>query len=177
LVVATGGLSIPQIGATGFGYALAGQFGLKRVALRPGLVPLTFAQPEKDLFAALSGVAIEATVTCGKHSFTENVLFTHRGLSGPAILQISSAWREGESIFVDLFPRVSMQEALSGRTVSPGNWPRWRPRTGASSRRCAARSIPPMNRYTSARGRNRSLLARLNSGSWYGGDLAGSHAH
>ena len=113
LVVASGGLSIPQIGATGFGYAVAEQFGLKRVARRPGLVPLTFAKDEQALFESLSGVALEATVTCGGSSFTENVLFTHRGLSGPAILQVSSAWREGEAITVDLFPRVSMLELLA----------------------------------------------------------------
>ncbi len=112
LVVATGGLSIPQIGATGFGYNLAEQFGLKRVALRPGLVPLTFSAGDQSLFESLSGVAIEAAVSCGGSSFTENVLFTHRGLSGPAILQISNAWHEGQPITVDLFPRVSMSEIL-----------------------------------------------------------------
>ena len=113
LVVATGGLSIPQIGATEFGYAVAAQFGMKRVALRPGLVPLTFAAEGQALFASLSGVALEATVSCGGSVFTENVLFTHRGLSGPAILQISNAWREGEALTVDIFPRCSMVDVLS----------------------------------------------------------------
>ena len=119
LVVATGGLSIPQIGATGFGYKVAEQFAIKRVALRPGLVPLTFAKDEQARFESLSGVAIEATVSRGSSSFTENVLFTHRGLSGPAILQISNAWREGEAITVDLFPRVDMREVLAGAHGQP----------------------------------------------------------
>ncbi|MBA4181653.1 MAG: aminoacetone oxidase family FAD-binding enzyme [Anaerolinea sp.] len=119
LVVATGGLSIPQIGATGFGYRVAEQFGMKRVSLRPGLVSLTFGHDEKALFESLSGVAVEATVACGKSRFTENILFTHRGLSGPAILQISNVWREGEAITVDLFPRVSMLEVLRAAHAQP----------------------------------------------------------
>jgi predicted Rossmann fold flavoprotein len=113
LVVATGGLSFPQVGATAFGYKVAEQFDLKRVSLRPGLVPLTLDGHEQALFASLSGVAIDATVSCGAASFTENVLFTHRGLSGPAILQISNAWRAGEVISIDLFPHVSMADILT----------------------------------------------------------------
>ncbi|MGK2965679.1 MAG: NAD(P)/FAD-dependent oxidoreductase, partial [Tepidiformaceae bacterium] len=112
LVIASGGLSIPKIGATGFGYRVAEQFGLRRVAVRPGLVPLTFSREEHLFFERLSGVAVEATVSCEGISFTENVLFTHRGLSGPAILQVSSAWREGRPIFVDLLPRESALEVL-----------------------------------------------------------------
>ncbi len=112
LVVATGGLSIPQLGASGFGYQLAQQFGLKRVEVRPGLVPLTFSPAEHELFANLSGVAIEATVGAAGLSFTENVLFTHRGLRGPAILQASSCWRDGESITLDLLPRGSALDVL-----------------------------------------------------------------
>lgn len=119
LVVATGGLSIPQMGATGFGYKVAKQFDIKRVALRPGLVPLTFSQDEQAQFESLTGIAIEATVSCVNSSFTENVLFTHRGLSGPAILQVSNAWREGEAITVDLFPRVSLPEILAARHDQP----------------------------------------------------------
>ncbi len=119
LVVATGGLSIPQIGATGFGYKIAEQFGLKRAALRPGLVPLTFPPEEQARFATLSGVAIEATVSCGGSAFTENVLFTHRAVSGPAILQISSAWREGEAITLDLFPRLSIHDVLEAARSTP----------------------------------------------------------
>jgi predicted Rossmann fold flavoprotein len=113
LVVATGGLSIPQIGATDFGYKVAKQFAIKRVALRPGLVPLTFSQDEQALFESLNGVAVEATVSCGDSSFTENILFTHRGLSGPATLQVSNAWHEGEDITIDLFPQVTISEILA----------------------------------------------------------------
>ena len=119
LVVATGGLSIPQIGATSFGYEVAKQFAIKRVALRPGLVPLTLSPDEQARFESLTGVAIEATVSCGKSSFTENVLFTHRGLSGPAILQISNAWHEGEAITVDLLPRISISEILASAHDQP----------------------------------------------------------
>jgi len=119
LVVATGGLSIPQIGATNFGYRIAEQFGIKRVALRPGLVPLTFSRDDQARFESLSGVALEATVSCGKSSFTESVLFTHRGLSGPAILQISNAWREGDAITVDLLPRVSIREVFAAAHDQP----------------------------------------------------------
>ncbi len=113
LVIATGGLSIPQLGATAFGYKIAKQFGIKRVALRPGLVPLTFSKEQLQFFQALSGVSLEATVRCGENAFTENILFTHRGLSGPAVLQVSSCWSEGEPILVDLFPHVSMAKVLA----------------------------------------------------------------
>lgn len=112
LVIATGGLSIPQLGASGFGYDVAKQFGLKRVDVRPGLVPLTFSGAEKAFFERLSGVSVEARVSCGPESFTENVLFTHRGLSGPAILQISSCWPAGKPITVDLAPRMAMLDVL-----------------------------------------------------------------
>lgn len=104
LVVATGGLSIPKIGATKFGYDVARQFGLNVVPTRPGLVPLTF---QADLLArckALAGLSVDATVRCGNAVFSEGLLFTHRGLSGPSILQISSYWHEGEDIEIDLAP-------------------------------------------------------------------------
>src|SRR5438132_1514189 len=101
LVVATGGLSIPKIGATDFGYRIARQFGLKVVETRPGLVPLTLAGPEGESLRELSGVSLEAEVSSGRASFRENILFTHRGLSGPAILQISSYWKRGEPIVID----------------------------------------------------------------------------
>ena len=153
LVVATGGLSIPQIGATGFGYKVAEQFAIKRVALRPGLVPLTFSQDERALFESLSGVAIEATVSCGSSSFTENVLFTHRGLSGPAILQISNAWREGEAIIVDLFPRVSMREVLADAHDQPRELStvlsEHAPRRFVQAWCAAYAPSQPMNRYSS----------------------------
>jgi predicted Rossmann fold flavoprotein len=99
LVMATGGLSIPKIGATDFGYRVAKQFGLRLVPQRPALVPLLFDEP-KELHT-LHGVAFEADVRCGKTRFRENVLFTHRGLSGPAILQISSYWKKGDTVTIE----------------------------------------------------------------------------
>ena len=99
LVVATGGLSIPKLGATDFGYRVAKQFGLRVTTVRPGLVPLLFEEP-KELHA-LHGVSFEAEVRCGRTSFRESVLFTHRGLSGPAILQISSYWKPGDAVVIE----------------------------------------------------------------------------
>jgi len=99
LVIATGGLSIPKLGATDFGYRIAKQFGLRMTTTRPGLVPLTFDEP-KELHA-LHGVSFEAEVRCGRTRFREKVLFTHRGLSGPAILQISSYWKPGEIVTIE----------------------------------------------------------------------------
>jgi predicted Rossmann fold flavoprotein len=100
LIVATGGLSIPKLGATGFGYDLARQFGLKVEQPYPALVPLTFERP----WTGLSGVSTEVIATAGKQRFREKMLFTHRGLSGPAILQASSYWREGQPLLIDLLP-------------------------------------------------------------------------
>ena len=104
LVIATGGLSIPKIGATPFGYKVAEQFGVPMTKLKPGLVPLTFHPEEWVPYAELSGASLEAVVSFGKHSFRENLLFTHRGLSGPAILQISSYWEPGKPLSIDLLP-------------------------------------------------------------------------
>lgn len=104
VVVATGGKSIPKMGATGFGMNLAGQFGLPIVDTRPGLVPLTFAEQELAHLRPLAGVSVPARVSHGKTAFEEPVLMTHRGLSGPAILQISNYWREGDAIEIDLTP-------------------------------------------------------------------------
>ena len=112
LVIATGGPSIPKMGASRFAYGVANQFGLKVVEPRPGLVPLTF---ERDLLARLSrlsGVSLDAAVTHRKTRFEEALLFTHRGLSGPVILQISSYWREGDAITVDLLPGQDAFEIL-----------------------------------------------------------------
>lgn len=103
LVIATGGLSIPKMGATGFGYDVARQFGLKVKQTIPALVPLTL---EENI--NLSGVAVDAIVTCGKISFREAILFTHRGLSGPAILQVSSYWKKGEKIVINLLPEIDV---------------------------------------------------------------------
>ena len=102
LVIATGGPSIPKMGATGFGYEIARQFGLKVINPRPGLVPLTFDATTMAALAGLTGVSLDATVRLDKIAFTEALLFTHRGLSGPVILQISSYWRDGDKIVINL---------------------------------------------------------------------------
>ena len=115
LVLATGGPSIPKMGATGFAYQVAKRFGLKVTETRPALVPL---KVEADLLAfcqQLAGVAVDAIASCGRQSFRENILFTHRGLSGPAILQISSYWREGQAITLDLTPGLDALEFLKAR--------------------------------------------------------------
>ncbi len=108
LVIATGGLSIPKMGATGFGYDVARQFGLKVKQTIPALVPLTLEENILCETKNLSGVAVDAIVSCGKISFREAILFTHRGLSGPAILQISSYWKRGEKIVINLLPEVDV---------------------------------------------------------------------
>jgi hypothetical protein len=117
VVVATGGLSIPKIGATDFGYRLAKQFGLRLVEPRPGLVPLTFDGDAWAPYADLSGLALPVEISTGdkKHqaAFSEDLLFTHRGLSGPAVLQISSYWREGMPIRVNLAPGSNLPDALA----------------------------------------------------------------
>jgi len=110
LVIATGGLSIPKIGATPFGYKIAEQFGIPMTKIGPGLVPLTFHPEEWAAYAELSGVSLEAAVSFGKYSFRENLLFTHRGLSGPAILQISSYWEQGKPLSIDLLPGHDLHE-------------------------------------------------------------------
>ena len=116
LVIATGGLSIPAIGATDFGHRIARQFGLKIVEPRPALVPLTFAQDAWAPFVQLAGVSVEVEIATGKGRtagrFIEDLLFTHRGLSGPAVLQISSYWNPGEPIVINLVPGVAVEESL-----------------------------------------------------------------
>ncbi len=104
LVVASGGLSIPSLGGSGFAYQLAEQFGLNLLPTRAGLVPFTFSGATKALCRALSGLSCEAIVYCRETSFREDLLFTHRGLSGPAVLQASSYWHTGETIRVNLLP-------------------------------------------------------------------------
>jgi hypothetical protein len=104
LVIATGGLSVPTMGATGFGYEVARQFGHNVVATRAGLVPFIITDELNELCNELSGTALEAVVSCNGQSFRENILFTHRGLSGPAILQISSFWKLGDGVEIDLLP-------------------------------------------------------------------------
>ena len=120
LVVATGGKSIPKIGATGFGYQVAAQFDLPVIEPRPALVPLTFEGAVKDMAKGLAGVSVEAIVSSGKASFREGFLFTHRGLSGPSILQISSYWREGKTIEVNLCPDQDVYTLLRARRQAYG---------------------------------------------------------
>jgi predicted Rossmann fold flavoprotein len=112
LVVASGGLSIPKMGASGFGYQLARQFGHTVHDTRAGLVPLTFSGAFHEMTGRLSGVSAPATVSAGDASFSEDILFTHRGMSGPAILQVSSYWSPGNEIVVDLLPRRDAVEFL-----------------------------------------------------------------
>ena len=122
IVVATGGLSIPKIGATDFGYRLAQQFGVRMVTPRPALVPLTFDSEAWAPYAHLSGLALPVQIEVGakktKTAFLEDLLFTHRGLSGPAVLQISSYWREGTPIRLNLAPQVDLSPALSRAKAS-----------------------------------------------------------
>ncbi|WP_297486099.1 NAD(P)/FAD-dependent oxidoreductase [Photobacterium piscicola] len=113
LVVATGGLSMPKLGATPFGYQIAAQFGLKMVPTTAGLVPFTLHKQDKDAFEELSGIAVPAVITTEDGtSFKENLLFTHRGLSGPVVLQISSYWLPGQKVSIDLLPTLNLAETL-----------------------------------------------------------------
>lgn len=112
LVIATGGKSIPKMGATGFAYEVAAQFGVPVTETRPALVPLTFEIGLLEKLKPLAGVAVDTRVSSGKTRFEEAMLFTHRGISGPAILQISSYWREGGEIEIDMAPGLDVFEAL-----------------------------------------------------------------
>lgn len=112
LVVATGGLSIPKMGATDFGHRLAKQFNLRVTPLHPALVPLTLPPRERETLATLSGVAVPAVASCAGAEFEENLLVTHKGLSGPAVLQISSYWTPGEEVIFRLLPGVAVDELL-----------------------------------------------------------------
>ncbi len=113
LVIATGGLSIPKMGATPFGYKIAEQFNIKVWPTSAGLVPFTLHKHDKDTLSDLSGIAIDSVVNTKNMSFRENILFTHRGLSGPAILQISSYWSAGEAIEINLLPDIDLLEELT----------------------------------------------------------------
>ena len=115
LVISTGGLSYPKIGASGIGYMIAEQFNLKVTGLRPALVPFVFSEKDLKIFGELSGISIDTAIKCNKMEFRGNILFTHRGLSGPAILQISSYWKEGDSIVIDLLPGIDMYEIFIER--------------------------------------------------------------
>lgn len=131
LVVATGGLSIPKMGATDFGHRLARQFGLKVTEMRPALVPFTLAEGDRKILSPLSGISVDALAKFGKRQFRENILVTHQGLSGPAILQISSYWKPGEAIEIDLLPEADAEALLTSerdsgkelKTVLSQIWP------------------------------------------------------
>ncbi|MBT3881502.1 MAG: NAD(P)/FAD-dependent oxidoreductase [Candidatus Scalindua sp.] len=112
LVIATGGLSMPTIGATGFGYEVAEQFGLKVQSRQPGLVPLTFSNDDLENYSDLSGISIDVDVSCNGQSFREALLFTHKGVSGPAVLQISNYWQPGEEVVINLLPNINLTETI-----------------------------------------------------------------
>jgi predicted Rossmann fold flavoprotein len=133
LVIASGSRSIPKMGATGFGHQIADQFGLSVTALRAGLVPFRLTGGEQEHLKALAGVSLDVSISCSGHAFREQMLFTHRGISGPAVLQISSYWGEGESISIDLLPGVDVLSWLI----------RMRPdRPGAALRTVLAERLP-----------------------------------
>ncbi|WP_343858927.1 NAD(P)/FAD-dependent oxidoreductase [Aliiglaciecola litoralis] len=120
LVIATGGLSMPKLGASPFGYKVAEQFGLSVKPTRAGLVPFTLHEQDKSVLADLSGISLDARASCNDTNFNENILFTHRGLSGPAVLQISSFWHPGQAVEFDLFPHGDLhQELTSAQVQSP----------------------------------------------------------
>lgn len=118
LIIATGGLSIPQMGATDFGYRIARQFGLRLVQPRPALVPFTLGEADRNILKPLSGVSIDALVSLNNQAFRENILVTHQGLSGPAILQISSYWQPGSALRIDLLPDIRAAEVLTAARTS-----------------------------------------------------------
>ncbi len=120
LVLATGGKSIPKMGATGLAYQIAAQWGHRITETRPALVPLTFDEAQKAVFAGLAGTAVESRIICNAAGFDEAMLFTHRGLSGPAVLQISSYWREGDALCVRLCPDLDLYAHLRARRADAG---------------------------------------------------------
>lgn len=121
LVIATGGLSIPTLGSSPFGYQIAHQFGLNVYPTRAGLVPLTWQHEDKIRFESLSGISIEGRVSCDGQSFDESILLTHRGLSGPAILQISSYWSLGDEIWIQWLPNVDWEKCLMNARHTQGD--------------------------------------------------------
>lgn len=118
LVIACGGLSMPKLGATPFGYQIAEQFGLTIRPTRAGLVPFTLHDQDKQVLADLSGISVNASATCNNTSFNENILFTHRGLSGPAVLQISSFWEPGQKVEFNLYPNGNLYQILRDKQQS-----------------------------------------------------------
>ncbi|MGL4237834.1 NAD(P)/FAD-dependent oxidoreductase [Tabrizicola sp.] len=156
VVVATGGKSIPKMGATGYGYRVAESFGLPIVETRPALVPLTFAEHELAWMRPLAGVSVPGRVSAGRVGFDEALLFTHRGLSGPAVLQVSSYWREGEAISIDLLPgrdvggELRAAKAGQGRAALRTVLGRWLPERLARHLEEAAGVAVPMAELSGA---------------------------
>ncbi|OGS98450.1 MAG: hypothetical protein A3F73_09380 [Gallionellales bacterium RIFCSPLOWO2_12_FULL_59_22] len=153
LVIATGGLSIPRTGATPFGYHVAEQFGIPIAKLKPGLVPLSFAPDDWKPYADLTGVSLDVTVSFGKQSFRENMLVTHRGLSGPAILQISSYWQHGQPLHINLLPDCDMASLLgehkSSKKLLSNYLTQWFPKSFADAWCAQLPGIEnkPLNQY------------------------------
>ncbi len=162
LVIATGGLSIPPTGATPFGYHVAEQFGVLITKLKPGLVPLTFAPIDWKPYAELSGVSLDVEVSFGKQSFRENMLVTHRGLSGPAILQISSYWQHGKPLHIDLLPDVDFEKLLieqeSNKKLLSNFLTQWFPKSFADAwcGEMTGAANKPLNQYSNLQ---RKLIA------------------
>ncbi len=164
LVIATGGLSIPRSGATPFGYHIAGQFGVPVVKLKPGLVPLSFAPDDWKPYAELTGVSLDVSVSFGKQTFRENMLVTHRGLSGPAILQISSYWQHGQPLHIDLLPDCDMatllDEQKGSKKLLSNYLTQWFPKSFADAWCAQLPGIEnkPLNQYND---RQRKQIAAL----------------
>jgi predicted Rossmann fold flavoprotein len=118
LVVATGGLSYPDLGATGFGHGIARQFGLRVTELKPALVPLVFSGRDQKLFRDLAGISLDAAVLCGGSRFRGGILFTHRGVSGPAVLQASLTWTSGMPLLIDLLPEIDVPAVFNAKRQS-----------------------------------------------------------
>jgi predicted Rossmann fold flavoprotein len=163
LVIATGGLSIPTLGATGFGYEIARQFGHNVLSTRAGLVPFTLSGPLKDLCAELSGTSVDSLVSCNGESFRENILFTHRGLSGPAILQISSFWHPGDVVEINLLPDRDALEWLQAEQAARPNSELRTVLSEVFTKKLAARMFAskPMKRHTPAE--LREIAGRLSA--------------
>jgi predicted Rossmann fold flavoprotein len=123
LVTATGGLSYPKLGATGLGYRIAGQFGIKVIEVKPALVPFVFGPPDSTDFGALSGISFEAVVRCNSKEFQDGILFTHKGLSGPAMLQVSVYWDPGDALAIDIVPGIDVQELFVSKQHSTMEMP------------------------------------------------------
>ena len=164
LVIATGGLSIPTLGATGFGYEVARQFGHNVLPTRAGLVPFTMSGALKELCTELSGTSVDCVASCNGESFHENLLFTHRGLSGPAILQISSFWQLGDAVEVNLLPDRDALEWLQSEQAARPNSELKTVLGDVFSKKMAALwfASKPMKQYTAAE--LRAIADRL--GAW-----------